>query len=336
MDMFKKMAALVLCAALFLLVKESLWSESADAAGMVTDTITVKVGYYGLDEADYVEVATYQWWEIEDLLPLHEVSYSFYQDANSAWDHSGDYGVTVVAAWGVYVEDLLTYSNIHLPSVQSVEFYTQDRDTGYRSYFDANELFEDRFYFEDLPQHLTFLTDEDGRLLFDSYNNMRIDDSEAWQYSWPVRPMLALESSWESYGSLNAYEEFPYAITPNTSGMSASSRFRLLFGQTWPGEAGTQNRSAKYVHTLYVTLKGTTIYGSGVPELDGIIGSHYFDVDMVVENGDIMASLDQLVSFHSSDDEVLSITGWEVLESEFSDFATVRGYYDVQIGRAHV
>lgn len=329
MGRFLKQTAAVLFAALILLAIPSALYQSAEAAGIVTDTLTVKVGYYGLDEADFVEVMTLHWSDIEALLPLHEVSYSFYQDAGSAFDHDGDYAVTVVAAWGVYVEDLLTYANIHLPSVRSVEFYTQDRDTGYRSYFDASELFADRFYFEDLPLHLTFLKDADGKLLFDGYNKMQLDDSEAWMYSWPVRPMLALESSWESYGSLNAYAEFPYPITPNTANMSAASRFRLLFGQTWPGESGTQNRSAKYVHTLYVTLYGSAVYGSGVPELDGTIGSHYFDVDMIVENENLMENLQTLVSFSSDDDTVLTVTGWEVIGSEFSDYSTVRVYYDV-------
>lgn len=38
---------------------------------MVTDTLTVKVGYYGMAADKYVEAGTYHWTELMDNLPLH-------------------------------------------------------------------------------------------------------------------------------------------------------------------------------------------------------------------------------------------------------------------------
>lgn len=43
----------------------------ADGAGVVTDTLTVKVGYYGMAADKYVEAGTYHWTELMDNLPLH-------------------------------------------------------------------------------------------------------------------------------------------------------------------------------------------------------------------------------------------------------------------------
>lgn len=54
----------------------------AEAAGTVTDTLTVRVGYYGMEQDRYVEVATYHWSELYDALPLHYEAYSFFRSTD--------------------------------------------------------------------------------------------------------------------------------------------------------------------------------------------------------------------------------------------------------------
>ena len=76
------------------------------------------------------------------------------------------------------------------------------------------------------------------------------DGDEAWNDCWTVQPMLALEDSWVSY------EIGTEHTAPNYSSLGTGNRFRLLFGQSYPLERRT-NQSAKYTHTLFITLQGT-------------------------------------------------------------------------------
>ena len=193
----------------------------ADGAGVVTDTLTVKVGYYGMAADKYVEAGTYHWTELMDNLPLH------------------------------------------------------------------------------------------------------IQTGDAWDYAVEVEPMLALEDSWVTYdvGTEN--------VQPNFNSMTTGNRFRLLFGQTQPTESRT-NQSAKYTHTVYVTLKGTPKVVQESQELDGAIGSHSVQLTLSVSDPSLLEHLQQLLEFTSSDGSVLTIDGWTVTpDARYSDLVTVTIHYSV-------
>ena len=72
--------------------------------------------------------------------------------------------------------------------------------------------------------------------------------------------MLALEDNWATY------EPGTEHTAPNYESMGTGNRFRLLFGQSYPTEVRT-NQSAKYTHTLFVTLNGTP----SAPELPELL-----------------------------------------------------------------
>ena len=193
----------------------------ADGAGVVTDTLTVKVGYYGMAADKYVEAGTYHWTELMDNLPLH------------------------------------------------------------------------------------------------------IQTGDAWDYAVEVEPMLALEDSWVAYdvGTEN--------VRPNFNSMTTGNRFRLLFGQTQPTESRT-NQSAKYTHTVYVTLKGTPKVVQEPQELDGAIGIHTAQLTLSVSDPSLLEHLQQLLEFTSSDGSVLTIDGWTVTpDARYSDLVTVSIQYTV-------
>lgn len=80
----------------------------AEAAGTVTDTLTVRVGYYGMEQDRYVEVATYHWSELYDALPLHYEAYSFFRSTDD-----GTYNTVIDSAYGFYLADLLDYAGIY-------------------------------------------------------------------------------------------------------------------------------------------------------------------------------------------------------------------------------
>lgn len=134
--------------------------------------------------------------------------------------------------------------------------------------------------------------------------------------------MLALEDSWATY------ELGTEHTAPNYESMGTGNRFRLLFGQAYPTEVRT-NQSAKYTHTLFVTLNGTPPVPE-LPELDGTIGSHTIQFDMSLSNGTLREALAQLLNISSSDSSVLEIKSVTVTpSSEYVDLATVTVTYEV-------
>lgn len=67
-------------------------------------------------------------------------------------------------AGGIAIDELLEYTHIHLNDVRSAQFYTRNQDVGAFTSFTKSELFRPRYYFEDLPAHLTPVYDEKGRI----------------------------------------------------------------------------------------------------------------------------------------------------------------------------
>lgn len=270
----------------------------ADAAGIVTDTLTVKVGYYGMTADKYVEAGTYHWTELSENLTQYETAYSFYRPTEE-----GDYRIVVDSARGIHIDELLEYARINTDDVQSVEFHTRDQDVGAFTSFTWNELFRPRYYFDNLPKH--------------------IELGDAWNYATEVKPMLALEDSWVTYdiGTENVY--------PNFTAMGTGNRFRLLFGQVTPTESRT-NQTAKYTHTVYVTLRGTPKIVEEPEALEGTIGSHTASMTLSVDDPTLLEHLQELLQFTSSDGSVLQIDGWTVTpDSRYSDLVTVTIRYSV-------
>ena len=160
----------------------------AEAAGTVTDTLTVKVGYYGMEQDRYVEVATYHWSELYDALPLHYEAYSFFRSTDD-----GTYNTVIDSAYGFYLADLLDYAGIYSGDIAVVAFYTRDQSVGFFTSFTYADLFgTQRYYYNDLSAHISPVYDENGTLT-------GYDGDEAWNDCWTVQPMLALEDSWVSY-----------------------------------------------------------------------------------------------------------------------------------------
>lgn len=282
------------------------------AAGQVTDTLTIKVGYYGMESEDYVEVASYHWSELYSNLPLYQNAYSFFRVSSD-----GTYYTVIDSAYGFYISDLLDYAGIYSGDIQSFQFFTQDQSVGYFTSFTYADLFyTQRYYFNDLAAHIHPVYDEEGNFLY-------YDATEAWGDCFEVQPMLALEDSWVTY------EIGTEHTSPNYSSLGTGNRFRLLFGQSSPTESRT-NQSAKYTHTIFVTLNGAPVISDGLPEIDGTIGSHTVQFDVSVSNSALLSALSQLLQVSSSDESILEITGITVTPNmEYSDLATVILTYTV-------
>ncbi len=294
-----------------LLALAALCASPASATGTVTDTLTVKVGYWGMDTDAYVTVGSYHWSELEANLPLYYAAYSFYRAGTD-----GDYVTVIDSAYGFSIADLISYAGIYAGDVQSLQFYTQDQTVGYFTSFTYGELFgTTRYYFEDLAAHIHPVCDEEGNLV-------SWDADEAWNYCSVVQPMLALEDNWAQY------EIGTEHTAPDFSSLGTGNRFRLLFGQSYPTETRT-NQTAKYTHTVYVTLSGAPTLGE-LPPLDGTIGAHSVTAAVTVGNDALAQALASILNITSSDDSVLRITNVTVTpDPDYSDLVTVEIEYEI-------
>ncbi len=180
----------VLCTVICLVLCTMLATgSSVHAAGVATDTLTVKIGYWGMKEDTFVEKGTYHWTELDGsmggALDSHKVAYSFYRQ-----DDEGNYSTVIDSARGFYIMDLLDYANVDTSTISSISFYTKDQTVGYFTSFTYNELFStERYYFEDLAGHLTPEYDDNGK-----FKGVKVKSS-AWSDKVRVQPMLALEDS---------------------------------------------------------------------------------------------------------------------------------------------
>ena len=284
--------------------------EKAEADA-VTDKISVAIGYTGMELKEYVTVGDYHWVDLMHDLPVYEQAYSYYQNGRAP-----KFTEIVDAARGFYLLDFLEYAHVNYDDILNLKFYVVDHND-IQAAFDRDVLFRSRYYFEDYNGHLFREYDDDFEL-------KSVDSSDCWNYTEEVSPMLALEDNWLSYT-----EEFEHSL-PDFDHANPSTRFRLLFGQTFPEETLTSS-SAKYVRTVYVTLTGKPEFDDDFAEkeIDGSYGSHEIDTTVSVKS-DMRGALQDLIKFNSTNDKVLVIKGITMEQDDFyTDLVHIKINYDI-------
>ena len=91
---------LILCGSLDLF-----FAVDRSEAETVTDTLTIKIGYWGMEEKDYIEKGTYHWTELQQELNLYEIPYSYFRDRDN-----GTYKTIVAPGKGFTLEELFYYA----------------------------------------------------------------------------------------------------------------------------------------------------------------------------------------------------------------------------------
>ena len=254
-------------------------------ADVVTDTITIGVGYYGWSEDQYIEKATYHWTELDDWyggsLDTHDVIYSYYSGSRTY----------LVAARGFYVRDLLYYAGIDVGSVASIDFFTRDHANGaYRSFSAYSLLYMPRYYFPNLAAN-----EETGEIY-------AYDDDDIWNGATYVESMLALEdyTEWDVPGA-----EFEQLYDPSM--LSPNARFHLFFGQADPSEASTSS-AAKYCYKILITFAGTPVLSTDQTDMELKIGSgRKIDLYIDAEDGLLNEYVRNNIVWSSSDESVVSV-----------------------------
>ena len=288
-------------------------------AETVTDTLTIKIGYWGMSEEDYVEKATYHWTELNKKLSIVTKDYSFFKGKEN-----GTYSTVVASGRGFYLSDLLSYANVNTSDMQNISFYTNDYSAGSFTSFTPYQILEQpRYYYDNLASHITNKYNDAGILV-----GYKMDDS-AESHKKQVRTMLALESNW------NEFEAGTQNTNPNHSSMSTSSRFRLLFGQTKANETNRTGQSAKYVHTIAVTIpgspvaKGSNKAGNGKIILSNKVGKHKTRFNVASDQA-MVRTIMKNVTWTSTDETVLKIRNVSMRQSsKYNDAVEVTIDYEV-------
>ena len=281
-------------------------------ADSATDTLTIRVGYQGMPDDQYVNAGTYHWAELLKSINPVEAAYSFFEVDNI--DASTSYETVVDSANGFYLDEILDFAKIDLGEVISIGFYVNDHRTIFTR-FDPETLFADRYYFHDLPGH---------RRREGSFWNF----DDAWNDYEPVYPMLAFEDNWRTYT-----DEIEHVDEDFTT-LKTESRFRLLFGQTEPDEIGMQKKSAKYISAIYVTIAGKPSYsgkdGKEQIVIDGKIGGHTTEIVAKVDNRNMLEAMQDLLELYSTNESVLKIKNITFTPDErYSDLMKIRIDYEI-------
>lgn len=242
--------------------------EVLDREGLMADDLTVTVGYWG---GEYYTKAVFTYEELAAMADVQQI-YSIIDNMPA---------VCLDAAIGVRLTDILEAAGIDVNSVQSFNFYCADvARTWYTTYNKSYLLDTPRFYYPSLAEN------------WNREEAVALPGATAGAV--PVPAILAIQDKWRRFATKTDFTD-----------LTDTTRYRLIFGQT---DVSTieGSRSAKWVHTLAVTLGGTPPKGVFLDE-DGLrlkVGSTY-RLSARVEAGD--ETTDTRVTWSSSDESVATV-----------------------------
>lgn len=247
-------------------VEEQVEGDTSFAA----DSLTIQIGYYG---GTYQEKKVFTLKELQAMEQIRQ-EYSYINVLPN---------VVVDYVEGVRLIDILESSGIDLDSIAEFHFYTSDVSGTYFNTFTKEFLLgTDRYYFPYLRERFDY---ESGK-----------GKKGADEAAVSVVPLLALRENWTTFPLDDPSEGF--------AGMTEKNRFRLAYGQRNTYEV-TSKDSAKWIHSIYVTLNGyPTKVSFDVSLLKLKMGSSY-QLEAQIEVSD--DSADQTLLFSSSDESVATV-----------------------------
>ena len=242
--------------------------EEIDTQGLAADTLTITVGYYG---GNYYTKKVFTLKELQAMDQVKQV-YSYIDNMPA---------VCLDSAVGVRLTDIMDAAGIDVNSIQSYHFYCTDIARTWYLTLPKDYLLDTmRFYYPNLPAHWDY--DEAVATIGATDGAIPVDTIIAWQDNWRR-----------------------FATEPNFDQMTGTTCFRLLFGQT-DVKTPTSSRSAKWIHTIAVTLGGTPPAGITLDEsaLDLEVGSEFqVNATLKIDNN----TTDQRITWSSSDPDIVSV-----------------------------
>jgi len=246
--------------------------DDDEFSGLAADSLTVTVGYFGGPYYEKAVFPTADLWAMN----VQYLDYTFIDNMPS---------VVIDHVAGITIADVLDAAGIDLGSVQSFNFWTNDKAGGYYTSITKSFLIDTpRYCFYSLPDNFNY----DGGM----GNEYATADAER------VPAMLALADDWQrslagaSFGS-------------DYSNLNTNTRFRLVFGQT-DAVTHTASNSAKWIHKLEITLGGTPTVTLDASVLDLEVGS-LFRSEAHIMAADPVIAENLTVEWSSSDEGIATV-----------------------------
>lgn len=249
------------------------FAEDTEAGnGIVADTLTVKVGYFG---GPYYEKHVFTLDELQSMDKVR-ADYTFIDSMPA---------VVIDHVEGVRLADLMSAAGIDVGSIQTFYFWTRDKTNDYYTSFVKTELIDTpRYCYYSLPDNFDYSA---GR-----------GNEYATSQKEQVDTVISLADDWNR------------CIAGATFGsdflnLDTSTRFRLIFGQT-NGYERTASRSARWVHEIVVALGGAPTIVMEEPNIDAEVGSH-FRASASVSAADPVIESNLGIQWSSSDESIATV-----------------------------
>ena len=262
------LAALLLCT----FALPALAADDDETSGLAADMLTVTVGYFG---GPYYEKAVFT---LNDLwaMNVQYVDYTFIDNMPS---------VVISHVAGITLADLLDAAGIDLGSVQSFNFWTNDKAGGYYTSLTKSYLIDTpRYAYYSLPDNFDY--DLGAGNEYATLDAVRVPTMIALADDW--RRVIAGASFGSDYANLNT-----------------NTRFRLVFGQT-DGTTRTASNSAKWVHKIEITLGGAPTVTLDASVLDLEVGSK-FRSEAYINAADPVIAAQLEIEWSSSDESIATV-----------------------------
>lgn len=259
-------------AALCFLLGASLngYCPTAAATGSSSDTLTIKVGYFGLPSV------TKQVYTKADLTSFELHSALYTMNSNGAFLSYAD-------AEGYYLSDILTDSGINLSALNYVNFLASDGHYATKNYY-YKDLFGTKYAFPDLS------------LYYGIYEGV-VDEHAVWATATTVQTMVAIRDNFSRVGDFSEY-------VPGE--MAASRGFRLMLGQDYPGQKVAAD-SIHSLNTIVVTYAGSPSINTS-SNLEISVGEDMqLDVTIGSADADFSAMIAAGLKYESSDPSVVKV-----------------------------
>ena len=256
------------------------WSYDS-LSNATSSTLTIFAGYYGMDYQQKIVLS------VNDIINNCEmVTQSFsYINRRPRVCYSVGYGPRLL--------DVLDYAGVDCGSIQAFQFGTADSGGNFynQEEWTYSSLYRSRYFFPDLSVYFQ----QDGEF----------SDSGAAEegLEW-VEPMLAIWSTWRTY---DIGEEF--CLGDHSASMSAQNCFRLLYGQSWIGEASA-NTSAKWCNAIFVRYAGAPSVSAGEDlnlSVEKDKNGYQLRASVSAADSQLTERFSDAVSWSSSDESVVRV-----------------------------
>lgn len=221
------------------------------SSGFRADSIKVTVGYFG---GPYYEKEVFSLSDLQNMYVINR-AYTYIDNLPS---------VCVDCARGVALSEVLSEAGVDTGAIDTVYFYSNDKQGGYYVGFSRAFLFDtERYYYPNLAANYNPI---DGAL------------PGADEGIREVETMLAFSDNWVRYNENT--EEFVEDYSKQTS----VSRFRLLFGMTDMNDR-MASKSVKWVNEIQVMLKGSPEIKIADGDIKLAVGQTH-SLNLIVRAGD--------------------------------------------------